>query len=61
MRRGKKQRGRSGGRKVENVRPDRDTEKRVAPSEEEEAGFYLEGDDFRVAERPAAERRHRPL
>lgn len=22
---------------------------------------YLEGDDFRVAERPAAERRHRPL
>lgn len=38
MRRGKKQRGRrSGGRNVENVRPDRDTEKRVAASEEEEA------------------------
>lgn len=39
MRRGKKQRGRSGGRKVENVRPDRDTEKRVAASEEKEAGL----------------------
>lgn len=32
--------------------------KAVLPSEE--AG-YLQSDDFRVAKRPAAERRHRPL
>lgn len=46
----------------------RGTSVRIAAAQEACRAFrggggpvYLEGDDFRVAERPAAERRHRPL
>lgn len=45
----------------EDVRPDRGTISVPRLPTRRRRPVYLEGDDFRVAERPAAERRHRPL
>lgn len=53
----KKRRKEGGGQRRREVISEQQHEPCCLP---EEAG-YLQSDDFRIAERPAAERRHRPL
>lgn len=52
--------GTTGAGGLKDVRPDRGTIS-VPRLPRRRRPVYLEGDDFRVAQRPAAERRHRPL
>lgn len=62
MRRGEKQQGGAIGRKESGKRPSGSRHREgCRVFRRGKRPVYLEGDDFRVAERPAAERRHRPL